>query len=192
MNIEIVYNSLPTKSNGLISYGTIQKRYKISTGALNRALEGIDTSDGIPLEGFRALVDKGLIDLTPAPAPAPAPIEGEIVDLSSQLALFNGSSPGPSHGNPRALAPVAAQSYQLNGMMETLLALQSENAQLENEIHTLQTNRESGLQALEQVALLKARLEARNRELRRAREIERIENQALEAHLHSSGIVGKS
>lgn len=188
MNTETVYNSLPKKGNGLISYGTIQKRYGISTGALNRALEGIDTSEGISLEGFQRLADKGLIDLTP---PAPAPIEGEIVDLSSQLALFNGSSPGLSHGNAKDLAPIAAQSYQLNGMMETLLALQSENAQLENEIHTLQTNRESGLHALEQVALLKAQLEARNRELRRAREIERIETQALEAHLQSSGIVGK-
>jgi len=190
MNIESSYNSLPKKSNGLVSYGTIQKSYGLSAGALNRALEAVDTSEGISLEAFQTLADRGIIDLTPPPAPAPAPIEGEIVDLSSQLALFNG--PGPSHGNPRALAPISGQSYQLNGMMETLLALQSENAQLESEIVTLQGNRESGLQALEQVALLKAQLEARNRELRRAREIERIETQALEAHLQSSGIVGKS
>jgi len=188
MNIESSYNSLPKKSNGLVSYGTIQKSFGLSTGALNRALEAIDTSEGITLEAFQILVEKGHIDLTPPPALAP--IEGEIVDLTSQLALFNG--PGPSHGNPRALAPISGQSYQLNGMMQTLLALQSENAQLESEIQTLQGNRESGLQALEQVALLKAQLEARNRELRRAREIERIETQALEAHLQSSGIVGKS
>lgn len=188
MNTETVYNSLPKKANGFISYGTIQKSFGLSAGALNRALEAIDTSEGITLEAFQILADRGIIDLTPAPAPAP--IEGEIVDLTSQLALFNG--PAPSHGNPRALAPIAGQSYHLNGMMEILLALQSENAQLESEIQTLQGNRESGLQALEQVALLKTQLEARNRELRRAREIERIETQALEAHLQSSGIVGKS
>ena len=188
MNTETIYNSLPKKANGLLSYGTIQKSYGLSAGALNRALEAVDTSEGISLEAFQTLADKGVIDLTPPPAPAP--IEGEIVDLTSQLALFN--APGPSHGNPRALAPIAGQTYQLNGMMETLLALQSENAQLESEIQTLQGNRETGLQALEQVALLKAQLEARNRELRRAREIERIETQALEVHLQSSGIVGKS
>jgi uncharacterized coiled-coil DUF342 family protein len=76
--------------------------------------------------------------------------------------------------------------------MTELQSIQAENAQLESEIVTLQTNRETGLKALEQVSILKAQLEARNRELRRAREIERIEAQTLETHLSSNGILGKS
>lgn len=190
MNVESSYNSLQKKSNGLVSYGTIQKVYGLSTGALNRALEGIDTSDGISLEGFQRLADKGLIDLTPAPAPIP--IEGEIVDLSSQLALFNGSSPSISHGHTKALAPIAAQSYQLNGKLKRLMQLQSENQQLQSEIETLQINRETGLTALEKVSVLEAQLEAENLQLRRAREIERIEAAALEQRLKIAGIVGKS
>jgi len=188
MNTETIYNSLPKKANGLVSYGTIQKSFGLSTGALNRALDGVDTSEGIALEAFQILVEKGRIDLTPPPAPAP--IEGEIVDLSSQLALFNG--PGPSHGNPRALAPISGQSYQLNGKLQRLMELQSQNQQLQSEIEILQVNRETGLSALEKVSILEAQLEAENLQLRRTREIERIEAAALDERLKIAGIVGKS
>jgi hypothetical protein len=189
MTVESVYNSLRKKSNGLVSFATVQKTYNMSTGSLNRGLEGLDTSEGIDLTAFQALVDRGIITLT---SPDPAPIEGEIVDLTTQLALLH--SPGSTNlpNQFRALTPVSPQSYFLNGLMTELQSIQAENAQLESEIVTLQTNRETGLKALEQVSILKAQLEARNRELRRAREIERIEAQTLEAHLSSNGILGKS
>ena len=190
MNTETIYNSLPKKANGFLSYGTIQKAYGLSTGALNRALTDFDTAEGISLEAFQTLADRGIIDLTPPPAPAPAPIEGEIIDLSSQLALFN--DPGPSHGNPRALAPIAGQTYQLNGKLQRLMQLQTENQQLQSEIEILQVNRETGLSALEKVSILEAQLETENLQLRRTREIERIEAAALDERLKIAGIVGKS
>lgn len=206
MDFRVTYAGLKKKPNGLVSFKTTERSFNLTTGTLNRALAEFDTSDGISLEAFQSLVKQGLITLESVPGsvpesevsgPSDIPVwHGEVLDLDSQLALFNKGggeivAPNPAP-RPSALDTVGSKDYALNGRLQALLKLQAENQQLKGDINTLRENRGKALSAWEQVELVEAELLAENRLLRKQREAEDIDNKALDKQLEVLGIKGKS
>ena len=187
MTIESVYNLLPKKTNGLVSFGTIQKRYGVSTGSLNRGLEGFDTSEGIAFEAFEALITRGVITL---PDPTPTPVVTVETGIGAQLAVLTPTSITQiDRFNPGTVDP---QTYLLNGKLQELQALQAQNQQLAADIETLRANQNKGFEALQALTMVEAKLRLENRQLTQERALQAIENQGLEAQLNQLGILGKS
>jgi hypothetical protein len=187
MTIESVYNLLPKKSNGLISFGTIQKRYGVSTGTLNRGLEEFDTSDGITVEAFKALITRGVITL---PDPTPTPVVTVETGIGGQLAVLGSTTINRiDQFNPGTVDP---QTYLLNGKLQELQALQAQNQQLASDIETLRANQTRGFEALQALTMVEAKLKLENRQLAQEKALQAIENQGLEAQLNQLGILGKS
>jgi hypothetical protein len=187
MTIESVYNLLPKKSNGLVSFGTIQKRYGVSTGTLNRGLEGFDTSDGITVEAFKVLITRGVITL---PDPTPTPVVTVETGIGGQLAVLGSTTINQiDRFNPGTVDP---QTYLLNGKLQELQALQAQNQQLASDIETLRANQTRGFEALQALTMVEAKLKLENRQLAQEKALQAIENQGLEAQLKELGILGKS
>lgn len=189
MNVQTVYRTLRKKPNGMVSFKTVEREFRLTTGSLNRALTLFDTSEGISLEAFESLVSQGLIVLEAEKEI----VEGELVfpDLSSQLSQFSKLTDYSLSPRPSGPTEIASQDFVMNGRLQTLLALQAQNQQLRGDIETLQENRGKALETWEKVELLEAELMAENRLLRKQREGEEIDNKALERQLKTMGIMGK-
>jgi hypothetical protein len=189
MNGYQIFELLPKKDNGLVSFSTVAKTYGLSIGTLNRALSGFDTGEGISSQALDHLISIGLI--TPQPLDSDKEVlEGELLD--SQLAQFGDRTVGLPSPRPSAPLAVSAEVYSLNGKLQTLLALQAENQALKTDIETLRENQANALRAWEEMTILEAELTAENSVLRKQRTLEEIEAKALKRQLKVMGIVGKS
>jgi hypothetical protein len=189
MNGYQIFELLPKKDNGLVSFSTVARAYGLSIGSLNRALSDFDTGEGINSQAVDHLVSIGLI--TPQPSISDIEVlEGELLD--SQLAQFGVRSVGLPSPRPSAPLAVSAEGYSLNGKLQALLALQAENQALKTDIETLRENQANALRAWEEMTILEAELTAENSVLRKQRTLEEIEAKALKRQLKVMGVVGKS